>query len=345
MPGTRSSTSRASALGAVKVETAPDNGLFLPETADQSSDEELMQDEDDEIHPPSSAVDGTILTATGLRASEEIVPPGSAIPHADDAVLEDDNTALRFSDPTNDDDDDPIEYSYDLFSAPAMADTLHLLQYPMRPRDQAYRGAETPAGARFKAKTGWLEVDVPIPETQFYDTENADRWTSKWLKQQTIGGKIVGSRHYAVGVRYGDEIHLIPVAGVAQLRPLFKHVDQRDENDRATRYDGGGSGGAGAGGQQGEGKPVPTSRAVQVSAKSGDNASQETGNAAALKAYQEEPWLDLGWSPIDAESKDMGGDVTSLLARRREPCHTSTEASHFLSLLSTNKPRTTKTRS
>lgn len=60
------------------------------------------------------------------------------------------------------------------------------------------------------------------------------------MSSQTLGGQIVrhdgegeeGKPHYFVGAFKGEQLHLTRVAGTAQMRPQFHHVDAETQRDK-----------------------------------------------------------------------------------------------------------------
>lgn len=375
------------------VEGGPASALFLPEVNDADSDSDLDlhlgagspaqtsrtaaagdgagagagsdADSDSDLFAGvgDAALDGGRSRSTSQRRRRARRRRGTdadadADGDADEDDAEEDDDDEDTESFVDDDEADPIERRYALYSSASLAQSIYLLQYPLRTSAQEYAAGEVPLKARFKPLAGWVEVDVPIPETAYYDAHGASRWTGQALQSQTVGGMVVQNRHYAVGLRdEGDNIHLTAVAGVAQLRPLFKHMDQRDDDARAAV-------------KAESDRPAGPARAVQVAAKSqgitgggggggpgsggpgaggggygygggggGDGLPHETPNAAALKAFQEEPFTELAWhaarSSDDAAEGPAAQLVSKLEAGRREPCIVATEARDYLDLLST----------
>jgi DNA-directed RNA polymerase-3 subunit RPC5 len=163
---------------------------------------------------------------------------------------------------------DEIEQEIDVFLSPHLADKLYLLQYPLTQsmRDSYSSPASSfigtlshPSEGRIKPLHGQLELEIPLPgnmerEGSYAFIDEKRVFTSQTIPVQThlcLGRLVVSSvpgggsgAAVAAGGR-GDgqnvsaaatttaassaELHLIPIAGIKQMRPSFQHVDAEDQ--------------------------------------------------------------------------------------------------------------------
>lgn len=108
------------------------------------------------------------------------------------------------------DDDDPITAEYDVYITPVLGASpppqpssttssstnkpqpqtnLYLLQHPTRDRAMPYNAASgaVPSELRLKPNTGFLELDVPISSSFYYDKPRAKEWGSALAKAKSEG--------------------------------------------------------------------------------------------------------------------------------------------------------------
>lgn len=147
----------------------------------------------------------------------------------------------------DEDDDDEIVQEIPVYLSPALSQNLRLIQFPLLQtrQDESSASASTtiatqqpqePTEVRLKSKHYMMEVD--------YETPNAiDCQGNYSMSQRTYSSHTVPiATHMALGklLNMGmdnrTELHLVPLAGILQLRPNFNHVDQetaREESDEA----------------------------------------------------------------------------------------------------------------
>ncbi|KAI9686280.1 MAG: hypothetical protein M1822_003936 [Bathelium mastoideum] len=249
--------------------------------------------------------------------------------------------------------DDPIKAEYDVFITPRLGAQLYLLQHPNVSPNEPYIAEHNrqPAAMRIKPKSGFLEMEVSVSTSRFFNKEKGIKFgqdlrkakaegsasfglangfsgpksgrgrnttapligaesasrapeptledlmddfegaesRGQVLNKMTIGGQIArktsGKPIYMLGSFRGNELHLSPLDGVAQMRPQFHHVDAQWQLDRnAARRE-----------REAADPPRQTEpRAVQMSFKpTGDDAQHVGTTDALLKAAQEETWTRL----------------------------------------------------
>jgi DNA-directed RNA polymerase III subunit RPC5 len=195
----------------------------------------------------------------------------------DDA--DNDEVVSSSGDETDEDQDDPVVKSYDVFMSNQLRDHIYLLQYPIRNPDEEYYDESAPYSARIKPNEGSFEIDVPI-DNRNYNTLNGDRLRGphsdgilktelRIFDRQRLSGKVQSNHaNYFVGVLNGgscasefhsadisEQLHLSPVKGTVQLRPSFNYYDAAVGGERRRKL------------QSDEG-PAKQPRAVHVSLSS-----------------------------------------------------------------------------
>ncbi|KAL3822235.1 hypothetical protein ACHAXA_005868 [Cyclostephanos tholiformis] len=146
----------------------------------------------------------------------------------------------------DEDDDDPIVRTIDVYISPALSGTLHLLQFPIEPahgrldgnhhRDRPMSSrTPPPIRARFRPRHNMLELEYPIPP---YDRDHRRLPDNMCLSTRThVSSSIAPGTHMALARLGGNgtRLDLIPLRRhVMQMRPSFGHlhdgIDDEDEN-------------------------------------------------------------------------------------------------------------------
>lgn len=164
-----------------------ENPLFLPSGLDDlsssGSSDELDEPSRTEIISPV-IVDVPVIVNVPINVSDD---------------ESDDDTSDWLADPDNDnddnnDDDDPVVCSYDIHITASTAPDLYIFQYPVRSKTKPYTKAENtcPLEARFKPKSGLVEVDVPVNVHVNYDEEKGRAWGDILRKAEKEKGKTLG---------------------------------------------------------------------------------------------------------------------------------------------------------
>ncbi|KAH8808853.1 Sin-like protein conserved region-domain-containing protein [Xylogone sp. PMI_703] len=86
---------------------------------------------------------------------------------------------------------------------------------------------------------GRVEVDdVALQERLLEDYAGAVQ-REQVLTRQTLGGQMVAADattpRYMIGAFRNDQLHLVPVDNIVQMRPQFHHLDAQAEQDRLSR--------------------------------------------------------------------------------------------------------------
>ncbi|SCU90418.1 LANO_0D08680g1_1 [Lachancea nothofagi CBS 11611] len=204
-------------------------------------------------------------------------------------VEEDEDVVMGSPDGENAPEDDPIvtEIPINLTNGPF---PLHILQHPNKPRKTAQDAVLNPpvSQVRYRTKSALWELDVPVNTEVFYDKNRAeDDWES--VAHQTLKGVSVPSEGQYVGMMSEDQLYLIPVQAVAQVRPFFKYIDtaaaqsRRDDDDSRS--------------QQFANPQARKAQVVTMSVKSSSEANQPRlgGSLLAHKIADEEKYQELEW--------------------------------------------------
>jgi DNA-directed RNA polymerase III subunit RPC5 len=153
------------------------------------------------------------------------------------------------------DENDEILHEIDVVLSPDLMDQLHVLQYPLAQSSTHYSRAasslnetlSTPGDARVKPMHGKLELEIPLPanmerEGSYTFLGDQRLFRSRTVPIQThlcIGRLVAPSSKGAPAVKQHPALHLLPIAGIKQMKPSFHHVDAEDrqEMDLASEMD------------------------------------------------------------------------------------------------------------
>lgn len=176
-----------------------ENPLFLPSGFDDlsssSSSDELDEPSRTEIASPV-ITDVPVVVNVPINVSDDDSDDDASSDWCADADADDDD------DNDNDNNDDPVVCSYDIHITASTAPDLYIFQYPVRSKTKPYTKAENtcPLEARFKPKSGLVEVDVPVNVHVNYDEEKGRTWgdvlrKAEKEKGKTLGGPAGGAAH------------------------------------------------------------------------------------------------------------------------------------------------------
>lgn len=156
-----------------------------------------------------------------------------------------------------DDGDDEIIREIDVYISPELANTMHLIQFPLQPAShsvinipksasekQRKQQQQTvlrsqqppqPISARIKPENAMLELGYKIPSSSFSSQRQIPAPLS--LSERTFASNNVPIlTHMAMGLfdNTSSKLDLIPLHRIMQMRPSFAHVDalfQNEEDD------------------------------------------------------------------------------------------------------------------
>ena len=137
-------------------------------------------------------------------------------------------------------DDDAVVREIDLYISPELSQQLYLLQYPLQRAENPNfpQGTSPPpttiSEARIKPKHGLLEIDHPLPPSNSIDqlsslTSEFSDMTHRTFQSTTIPV----TTHLCLGKfsdTSGKRMHLVPLNNIRQMRPSFRHVDERGKS-------------------------------------------------------------------------------------------------------------------
>lgn len=296
------------------VEGGASGGLFLPDDESDGELDQIIQQTAGDIPMDDGGYDTDSYFHDQLMELSEVEEEANG----EDSGAEDE------------DDDDPIIKTYDIYGTKRLAEHLHLLQYPIRPPNRPYHDAERPIGAQIKPRCGHLEIEIPIPDSAYYDHQRGTEWTDEALRKQTIGGTITKGRNYVIGVMHGDELHVTPLKGIVQLRPNFTYIDARDSAEKDVKRSD----------AMAADRAPRTAKAVQVSAKSTD-AVHDLSTTALIRAAEEEKWTSMKWK--DADDKESRKLFKLMYTSKTDQiCESVTDKQGYLNLLSSTTEEESK---
>eukprot|EP00455_Lapot_gusevi_P036305 TRINITY_DN4034_c0_g1_i1.p1 TRINITY_DN4034_c0_g1~~TRINITY_DN4034_c0_g1_i1.p1 ORF type:complete len:258 (+),score=64.99 TRINITY_DN4034_c0_g1_i1:61-834(+) len=125
------------------------------------------------------------------------------------------------------DGDDPVVFEIPVFLSQELAETIHLLQYPLRPPDRPYDSdLGALSGVRMKPNHKKLEFtyDLDTQSTNF-DSQSEHRMTKSLMTSRLIPPKT----NYAVGMFREGQLHLTPLNSILQIRPELPHIDTEEQ--------------------------------------------------------------------------------------------------------------------
>uniref|UniRef100_A0A0L0P500 DNA-directed RNA polymerase III subunit RPC5 n=1 Tax=Candidozyma auris TaxID=498019 RepID=A0A0L0P500_CANAR len=231
--------------------------------------------------------------------------------------------------PMDEEEDDPVILTMPILhgSLPhRSSQSLHVLQYANRPKSRPFD--QEPLKSSIKMGTKVLEVKVPMDTNKFYDEGRAEELGSRVTTSNlngvltgTDGGLYVGH----IIERDGDlQMVLVPVDSTAQLKPLFKYIDDLESARTAhTRQ------------EVNTLEPAKQNavHVLQTAAKASNQLLSE-GHVGGLgsclkhvKKFDEEPWNRLSWRCTDDSSAQRL--LEHLKAPSREVIETSTTFDEF----------------
>ncbi|EEB08750.1 DNA-directed RNA polymerase III complex subunit Rpc37 [Schizosaccharomyces japonicus yFS275] len=189
---------------------------------------------------------------------------------------------------------DPVVKSCPIFFSPALRNNIILNQYPLRSANRPYntQTGEVATGVRIKPKTGWMEVDMPLLTSKYYDPEKATRFGSE---EQPLNQQVLSSRlqppatKLMVGVFRNGQLHIVPVRGISQLRPTLRHVDEKSKRARDI---------ANSSVTRAQAPAREPARAVQVTVKQNTEAPK-LSTTPIIRATEGEAWVDYSIGDVE----------------------------------------------
>lgn len=270
-----------------------------------------------------------IKTEPGLEESNHIrISSEESISRQGTAVSETSNvqniSSNTNSPEINNDDDDEIVQEFPVYFSTGLLNKLYLLQYPTRPAERPLVDANQRGilDSRIKLDSKLVEVDVPIETKKFYDTEKGEHWNS--LNKQTFSGVAKPAEgEYMIGVFKDSELHLSSVSAVAQMRPQFQYITNRNAPDAQKEKE--------AAAAEEKSKKQP--RAVQMTAMgSGENAPNLSGAITARKRMEDEDFVGMDW--YDRDSDESWSISDKLMATRKAPLVSKTTLADYVEEIS-----------
>ena len=185
--------------------------------------------------------------------------------------------------------DDEIVQELDVYFAPDAAPQLYLLQFPGKRADDVAAIVE-PMAARCKPRHNMLQLDLPLPQAH---QQSFHRTDTRRFDSQTVPVRTHMCLAQVVTASDGSnqqQLHLVPLEHIHQMRPNFSHVDAQD-----TLGDDGDDADAAMASSSAKDDAAKTNKPVTFQRKESERAAQARMNTFAFqKASQDaEDWIDL----------------------------------------------------
>ncbi|CAN8002790.1 unnamed protein product, partial [Ixodes hexagonus] len=203
-------------------------------------------------------------------------------------------------------------FQLDVYISKALADRLYLLQYPLRPANQAYdeehclearvKPRQQKAGLEFSLNTHDPSYDHVRGE-QFAANANSgsDQGKEPFFQSNTMDKQILTStravtsaENYAVGLLRPGELHLSPLHCIVQMKPSFSYLDQSDVRNKV---------GETAAAEEEEDADEP--QAVQVRFAGAETERSKRARERSFHFLQQqqdnEPWSKISYHPFGSE--------------------------------------------
>eukprot|EP00979_Chaetoceros_neogracilis_P018083 scaffold10550_cov271-Chaetoceros_neogracile.AAC.62 len=160
------------------------------------------------------------------------------------ALLQNDNEPMDTDDvDENSEEYDEIIREIDVYISPELAQSMHLIQFPLQPashtvnpllnhlpkgKKDSYRPPPPPVPTKaiMKPQKDMLELIFDIPNQSFSSQRRVPEVLN--LTERTFASQNIAMKtHMAMGIfdSTGNKIDLIPLKSVLQMRPTFRHVD------------------------------------------------------------------------------------------------------------------------
>ena len=196
--------------------------------------------------------------------------------------------------------EDEIVREIDVFISPELAQSMHLIQFPLTPASNTgprkinKPKPTIPKSARMKPQHANLELEFEIPSKTFSRQRQVPGPLD--LNTRTFSShNIPLTTHMAMGVfdSTGSRIDLIPLHRIMQMRPSFKHIDDLyddDEDDILEEED------------KKESKPIMFKKQENERAL----LSRQSSYAYKKACEGEEDWVEL--NVYDGKSKEYNNE-------------------------------------
>ncbi|CCD23543.1 DNA-directed RNA polymerase III subunit C37 NDAI_0B05100 [Naumovozyma dairenensis CBS 421] len=189
-------------------------------------------------------------------------------------------------DDEDEDEEDPIIESFPVNIA-GNNESLYIFQYASKPKVVGKKPAEHPFinEARYKKKSSLWELDIPLDENSFFNSDKADGTWGKANIQTLKGVGVPNDGQYTAFVANG-QIYLTPIKTVAQLRPFFNYIDASNQERKQEEH------------KQNASAHSQRAQVVTMSVKSANDQTHNrlTGSLLAHKVADEEESEALIWA-------------------------------------------------
>ncbi|KAJ3698403.1 hypothetical protein LUZ61_002108 [Rhynchospora tenuis] len=171
--------------------------------------------------------------------SSSLIAKPKTEPDAKPKTEPDTNPIIEAHPMEEEEEEDVVEREIDVFLAPFPLDQngteIYVLQYPLRPNWQTYELERRCTEVRMMPKCKKMEVDFRIDDDP--QTFDADMARPLGIDKQTLKSiSVPSAADYAVGILRNNQLHLNPINGVVQLRPVIRS-DQQNRKRIAQQMD------------------------------------------------------------------------------------------------------------
>lgn len=218
-----------------------------------------------------------------------------------------DSPAIEQYEDTNDnpfEDDDPILQSIPIVHGTLphrLSQSIHVLQYTGRSKARPFSLDQLKASVKSQSKV--MELSVPMDTLKFYDEARTDQLGTR-VEMLSLQGVLTTTdgRLYIGQVveKDGPRIVLFPVDSTAQLRPLFRYIDDLDSARTAQiRQD------ASTADPSKQNAVQVLQTASKASLQINSDGPRASGMGSCLKhvkKFNEEDWGSLSWRNVEDSS-------------------------------------------
>ncbi|XP_038211867.1 DNA-directed RNA polymerase III subunit RPC5 [Zerene cesonia] len=219
--------------------------------------------------------------------------------------------------------DDPIVQEIPVFLSQALAQNLHIYQYPVRPANRDWKEVKVVnASIKPKNKLVRMEVGLDVYSEKYCASKgeqiavNTDGLQgfikekstekSRYFKRDVMdkivyesSSTCVDTKHYAVGLLQDKELHCTPIQGIVQLRPSYSYCDKQDkrkqekkELDVSDDEE-----------KEPEQQPV-TVKFARLETEVAKKAREKSFHTISQKVA-EEPWYDALWKGAQSDTAEL----------------------------------------
>lgn len=226
---------------------------------------------------------------------------------------------------------DEVVGTMPVFLSQDLANSLYLLQYPLRPLDRPYSNdLGQLSSVKVKPNQKKIEVEYALnTNNRNYDSEgNIIETTQPAIKKFKFSSKLVPPKtNYAVGVVREGQLHLTPIHAVCRMLPDLDYINQAMQQDAEPQ-------------QPEETKIEVTPLLVRFQKKENERSAayQKVTHAYMKQLQDQEPFIDLKMAP--PKSVGLLSTYEKLISPSSVPVNFNVAASDYFSHINPPAPGT-----